>query len=118
MLAKEVRDTIPDLVTIELTEAFQRHGYNHSYHEGYAVMLEEYDEATEEVERVSAAFARLWEGVRGNADPGEMKMLALDCEGFALNAIGEMVQFAAMAKKMRVLCDEMQEFAEEAEGTC
>lgn len=113
MLTREVRDAIPELVDVELAAGCQQHGSFHSFHEGYAVMLEEWDEATEQMALVDNALAELWAGVRENRPCDEMLLLALDCEEYAINTIGELVQLAAMAKKMRVLCVEVQDFAEE-----
>ena len=110
MICEEVLNGVPELVSAELVAATAQNGPFHSLHEGYAVLLEEWEEAEEQRRLAEGAFARLWDCIRYNAGFGEAGNLAWDCEDLAKNAVGEMIQFAAMAKKMRVLCVELEEF--------
>ena len=68
-------DTFPDLVRAELATARGRNKSFNSYHEGYAVLLEEVDEVWDEIKKN-----------RNKRDPYKV--------------LGELVQIAAMAQKL------------------
>lgn len=85
---------VSDLVSRELERANRDNPPFHSRHEGYAVILEEAEELSEETECVFRLLAELWETVKANkaASTEELKQAAI-------RAACEAVQVAAMAEK-------------------
>lgn len=93
-----IHKDVESAVEKEMTAAIKKHGLNHSFHEKYAVMLEEAEEAYEEVEEVKAALHRMWVAIRLNDDRVAAQNAAR-LEHFAINAAEEFIQLAAMARK-------------------
>lgn len=85
----------------ELAEARKNHGpYFHSPHEGYGVIGEELEEATDECEETQKYFSGLLYSIR--VDDHARLTVDLDrLERHAQLAACEFIQVAAMARKMR-----------------
>lgn len=95
----KVKDKLPALVEEELAAAMEEHGSFASAHEGYAVLLEEVEEAEAELLALRALVADLWQGVkRDNAEGiwGAAEWIAQ----YAVNLAAEAVQVSAMAWKI------------------
>lgn len=69
----------------------------HSDHEAYAVILEEFEECSEEVSSMSLWIAKMWEKIRDN-DEIDSTMTAIKYH--ALHAAAEAIQVAAMCDKV------------------
>lgn len=101
-LLEQVRGLVAD----ELAESRKNFDeYFHSPHEGYGVLMEEVQEAADEVESVKRLTDEsLLRYVKACAD-GRGSVLALSrlkgLERDAINAACEYIQVAAMAQKMR-----------------
>ena len=93
-----IKNEVRDAIAKELAAAEQAHGLHHSAAETYAVMLEELEEAEEELQACRAHLARLWHGVRldrSDMVDGHAARLAYAAELAACGCI----QLAAMARK-------------------
>ena len=71
-----------------------------SAHEGYAVILEEYEESKEALEAVELGVADIWKTVRFNL-PESTYLNAKDLYEDAVHLACEAIQTAAMALKMK-----------------
>lgn len=96
----KVIDKLPALVAEELAAANVIHSFFHSPHEGYAVLLEEVEEAKAELASVENFMRSIWSGVR-NDDPDRVYTWAHYLENTAVQLAAEAIQVAAMARKMQ-----------------
>jgi len=88
------------LTGLELVEARKNNGfYFHSPHEGYGVIMEELDEAIDEVGQVVSLYANLLPSIR-NENKTQLLADLIDLEERARLAACEFIQVAAMARKM------------------
>lgn len=67
---------------------------------GYAVILEEYEEASEEQRYFKASLDSLWIAVRSDRDPDVLERILDTMRERALNLVMEAIQVAAMTQKM------------------
>lgn len=94
-----VRKDVELLVEKELKAANENNPLFHSMHEGYAVMLEEKEEAEEELERINKFdIDILWQYVRNDSFP-TAKVKCKDIKERATKLAVEAIQLAAMAQK-------------------
>lgn len=95
----ELVGRIKALAALELRGANVLHSQFASAHEGYAVLMEEMEEATEALEELKAMQKILWRHIRG-----DNAMMAKSFAGRAREAAAELaaeaVQCAAMAQKL------------------
>lgn len=97
-LIEEVRQCIER----EYERASSEHGpLNNSDHESYAVLLEEVDEASQEVGSVESSMYALWESVKRGTST-DMCVHLVQIQQSALLAACEYIQVAAMAHKARM----------------
>lgn len=93
---KELIKDVDMVIINELKRAISEHAPMNSQHEGFAVILEEIDEAKEEIENMDIALKMLWERVKRNDNAeDEAKMLL----NYARLAAAETIQVAAMAQR-------------------
>ena len=93
-----VEPLIKHAVDVELAAARRDHAEFHSLHEGYAVTLEEVEEAHLEMATIEDLMRGIWSRVR--SDNAEMAAdLYRDVELTAVRLATEAIQVAAMAKK-------------------
>lgn len=87
------------LVEKELKSANEKFPSFASAHEGYAVIKEEIEEASEELDNCKDAFEDMWKEIKGN-NTKEQTICAkvLYCQ--AKNLACEAIQVAAMAQKL------------------
>lgn len=91
-------EKIEELVNQELAEANKQHPLFHSWHEAYAVVLEEIDELQAELKRIEKYRERTWQLVKG--DYGNLLHLCFErMHMHALWAAGEAIQVSAMCIK-------------------
>ncbi len=69
-----------------------------SYHEGYAVLLEEIEEAEAELHRLERAVRHLWAAIKND---DMLTLYPYEVKRHAVLAAAELVQVAAMAEKLR-----------------
>lgn len=92
-----VKNDIEELVTKELRAANENFPLFASEHEGYAVMLEEFEELREAVDCMDNVMSSIWRGIRNNSGISEHKLEFARRQ--AVHAAVEAVQVAAMAQK-------------------
>ena len=95
-------EKLPALVTEELEAANLQHTVFHSPHEGYAVLLEEYEESAEELEGLSRNLRDLWGAIKMD-DQHYGRNFARMVETKAIRLAAEAIQVAAMARKFQAL---------------
>lgn len=92
---------VEGLVDAELRRANSIHEpvFN-SYHEAYAVILEEMQEAENEIDSLKLLMCAMWEHVKSDYDEAIESLLpSMKCKAIA--AAAELIQCAAMMKKAR-----------------
>lgn len=94
-----VQSDIEALVNVELAEANKVNPPFCSAHEGYAVILEEIDEANMEVADTEYFIDALWAAVKQNK-PEMVKAAAQKLNKTAVRLACEAVQVAAMCNKL------------------
>lgn len=96
-----IEGKLHELVGIELAEANKAYGLFHSLHEGYAVLREEVEEASEALSIVKVSLDTTWLGCRNN-NPSWVAADVPDIEHNALKLASEALQTAAMARKLKM----------------
>jgi len=87
---------IHNLIEEELAEANKQHPLFHSPHETYAVLLEEVEEAEDELVQIKMLLAEMWTRIR--QDCGVEDVLHR-IKGCSVYGTGEFIQVGAMAEK-------------------
>lgn len=91
---------INEVVVLELIRAVKTYGQNyHSNHEAYAVLLEEIEEAEEELNYIQNHMTMIWDAVKTDNDnevKSNARIIALD----AVELAKEAVQIAAVCRKI------------------
>lgn len=107
MAMNELIDEARQLVEAEYGRAGAKFGLtNNSDHESCAVLLEEREEAQEQIDRLDKSLASFWKMVKGDIDDDEKLHALKYLEIEALYAACELLQVAAMAKKAAItVCD-------------
>ena len=86
------------LACAEAMTATHNHGPIHSWHEGWAVLKEEVDEADFELAMVQSNIEELWERVKRNFDKNDN--LLRDTKEHAIALACEAIQCAAVCKRI------------------
>ena len=98
---KELKNAVRKLVAEEYLRASERYGGRFSSpHEAYAVILEEEEEARDEIAEMKLWMRKLWDAVKHNYGTRQDEILEL-IEEYALSGACECIQVAAMAQKAR-----------------
>lgn len=95
----KVKDKLPALVEEELAAAMTDHPFFSSAHEGYAVLLEEVEEAESDMRAVRNKLSSLWYGVKSD-NSRVVSFQASLVKGAAIHLAAEAIQVAAMAQKL------------------
>ena len=83
----------------EYNRAVSQYGFPHSAHEGYAVVLEEFEEAGFELVALDDTLKQIWANTKGNGHSvHELETVERD----ALCLAAEAIQIYATARKFRV----------------
>lgn len=99
MIDENASKAIEQAVCYELQNAVKNFGATyHSEHEGYAVLLEEFQEASEDLRFMSVRLECVWHAVRNN-DPKTLLNNLGEVKQFALALAEEAVQCAAVCEK-------------------
>lgn len=106
MMDKVVAE-VKESVEREYGRAGAKYGLtNHSDHESYAVLLEEVQEAEEELAHLGKDVYEFWYGVKNDVNDYDKYIQCRKIEKRAIMAACELIQVAAMAKKAAVtICD-------------
>jgi len=93
-----VHEDVEKLVDKELETATERFGLHHSWHEKYAVIKEEFDEAQDELNEMLFDLKVMWKNVKRN-DTDYSDDISEDMYNAAIRLACEAIQVAAMCKK-------------------
>lgn len=101
MFNKHTETRVETLICGELRTAKEQHGETfNSLHEAYAVALEELEEASENVDMCKNCFRILWSHIKQDDEKNEIKKYLHKLRNYyAVEAIKELAQFAAMIDK-------------------
>ena len=110
----KVINKLPALVDEELAAANAINGPFHSLHEGWAVLLEEVEEAAQEMDAVRHLTQTAWESVKLDS-AANVYYHAKDAEKRAVYLAAEAIQVAAMARKLALFAS-TQPFAAPMKG--
>ena len=100
MFSDEARQNVQDAVLAELANAVRNYGAGyHSLHEGYAVLLEEVEEAEDDLRLINNNLGLLWQSIKSN-DLNDTVLLT-DIEGTAQLLALEAIQIAAVCAKFK-----------------
>lgn len=100
MFDKKTEWKINEAVSLELANACNTYGASyHSLHEGYAVLLEEVEEAESDLKIMREYLGSMWDEVKTNDDESA-KADAIIMARYAIELAKEAVQIAAVAKKI------------------
>lgn len=91
--------TLQAAIREELAYANQVHEPFASPHEGYAVLLEEAEEAEEKLTEIKRDMRQLWDHIKGDSDEGA-ELYAEFIVREADDLCREAIQVAAMARKL------------------
>lgn len=98
---------VDNVINSEYYSAALDHGrINHSDHESYAIIKEEFDEHMDEVVRTSLCLEEFWKLVKADGcDDAKLESLK-ELDRKAMLAACEIIQVAAMARKAMLTIDE------------
>lgn len=107
MSMDELIAEVTECVNKEYGRAGARFGLtNHSDHESYAVILEELQEAKQEIGHFERALSDFWHFVKNDFVDSDKLIECQEMERRALLGACELIQVAAMAKKAAItICD-------------
>lgn len=105
-----VQKDIEELTKKELAAANEKFPLFSSMHEGYAVILEELQEARDEYENADKVHENMFSCIKGN-DTKNAIQSAKALKHFAINGAAELIQVAAMAQKFIDSCESQTEQA-------
>ena len=98
-MMSKLKKAVTQLVLDEYGLASEQYGEkHHTPHEGYAVILEEFEEAQHEERILEDKLEDFWEGAKADSELA-CKLNAKTIKERAINAACEMIQVAAMAHK-------------------
>ena len=97
-MSTKIRPAIEKLAEMEKQDANRKFPLFHSLHEGYAILLEEIEEAREALNFAEGSLSMLWAHIRDN-NAGRALEFAGRVREHALDLAVEAVQVAAMAQK-------------------
>ena len=100
-MRQELIESVKKVVKEEREAAASIHPLFHSTHEGYAVILEELDEARDALCNIELQQRRLWDNVKKDNFPSrDQSFVEVGyLEKAAINLACEAIQIAAMAEK-------------------
>lgn len=98
---------VRELVEEEYGRAGAKWGLkNNSNHESYAVLLEEVDEAREDLDIIEKTLKKFWSMIRADDSDTDMLIHINGIQAYAESLAAEAIQVAAMAKKAKAtICD-------------
>jgi len=97
-MANAIKNNVEELISKELKSANEKFPMFHSNHEGYAVILEEVEEAEFELNCIKQFHSVLWLHVMANHNYNAIYMAEKILQ-HATNLACEAIQIAAMAQK-------------------
>lgn len=108
MSMEKLVDEVKECIEREYGRAGAKYGLTHnSEHESYAILLEEMEEAEDELKLCKSALEKYWNQVKTDLKVDKFKLDSLNVVySRALLGACELIQVAAMAKKASLtICD-------------
>lgn len=110
----ETDKLVKDLIQVEYKNACEKFGEKyHSLHEGYAILLEELEEAKKEFESIEPTLNWIWEEIKIFSQEFYSKETLLDyCKKemwYVERTVKELAQVGAVLKKIQNTIDEVEE---------
>lgn len=103
MSMENLIEEVKECVEREYDRAGAKFGFvNHSDHESYAIILEEFQEAETDVALVNTHLSQFWDAVKLNDDDQSKSEWLMKIERDAVFGACELIQVAAMAKKAAI----------------
>ena len=100
---RELIDKVQELVVFELNRANTIHPPKfNSMHEAYAVILEEFEEAKDDLESAEWTLREIWFETKANRCKDDIDVDIEELERRATLGAAEMIQVAAMCRKARL----------------
>ena len=100
MFDKKTEIKINEAVMLELLNACKTYGANYnSYHEAYAILKEEVEEAEADIKTINDYLGSIWEEVKTD-DPEALRADAMVITRYAVELAKEAVQIAAVTRKI------------------
>lgn len=100
MFNKHTETRVETLICGELRTAKEQHGESfNSLHEAYAVALEELEEASEKVDMAKYRYEDVWNRIKWDEEKKRIVESLNGTRNYAVEAIKELAQFAAMIDK-------------------
>ena len=106
MNSKEIEPLITKAIAAEYESANEKFPPFNSVHEGYAVLLEEVEEAKAEIERIEVYMKTLWSAVKRDYNKSCFAS-AYDVKCSAVRAMQELVQVCAMCDKFGAMNEQL-----------
>lgn len=97
---KNLMENAEQLIKEELESARSKFSNLNSSHEGYAVILEEFEELKEEIEAFEQNIQALWKAVKTNDSDKQAQDVRL-MENITKKIIKESVQLGAMCRRFK-----------------
>ena len=95
--------SVKAVIKEEYDRAAEKYGCVHSSdHEGFAVLLEEFEETTDEIAVLNDRIPKLWKLVKGDGSDSYKTEILKEIQDSAMLAACEAIQVAAMAYKARL----------------
>ncbi len=114
----ELIEQIDTAVADELDSAKKKFPANNSRHEGYAVLLEEFEEMRDEEEILAHELDNIWDATKKNTDPDVLLKYLNRARNISRKLIAEAVQTAAMIDKFIEYMDSERRHIEKTCSTC
>jgi hypothetical protein len=92
--------SVESLMEKELEHAKSKFSSMNSSHEGYAVILEEFEELQEEISNFQEKLQSLWKAVRTNSNNDQYESIK-QMENLSGSIVKEGIQMGAMCKRFR-----------------
>lgn len=110
MSMEKLMEEVKECVEHEYSRASDNYGpTNHSDHESYAIILEEFQEAETELTHCSHDLCLLWEFIKADLEDSEKRYKLRSIQHHALLAACECIQVAAMAYKALLTSESREE---------
>ncbi|MDO4285565.1 MAG: hypothetical protein Q4C60_09565 [Eubacteriales bacterium] len=114
-MSNAVKRELVKLIDMELQAANEKFPLFHSAHEGYAVMREDVEEASDTRAELAWIAEELWESIKDNSSAGKLHSHYTKLYIASRNLAIEAIQCAAMARKNILSSVEMRRI--DAPGT-
>lgn len=105
---EQLKKIVEAMAFIEEYDIIEKYGLFNSSHEAFAVALEEWQEAVEEIERAKKELDGVWKSTREDDKQGAVERFKI-AYSHAISAAAECAQFAAVCLKAVKSLDENDE---------